>query len=181
MQVLHGRPIFVADHVWRLPIEDAFAEVALPHALNWSRPGAVFRLSHRRERARCYEIVLREGAPADLVRHVDGALLVDLWSDLVLPRCVALRGSRSSDKRTDRLPARGGEPRRHLGVVVTQTRVGEVLPPRRSSMASRTSRAEPSTAARIRAGPPGGTSPAVTDANLASTSARLNRSCMEPR
>ena len=88
VQVLHGRPIFVADHLWRLPIEDAFAEVTLPHALNWSRPGAAFRLSHRRERARCHEVVLREGAPADLVRHVDGALLVDLWSDLVLPRYV---------------------------------------------------------------------------------------------
>jgi len=82
----HGRPVFVADHLWRLPIEDAFAEVTLPLALNWSRPGAVFRLSDRRERARCYEIVLREGAPGDLAHYVDGALLVDLWPDLVLPR-----------------------------------------------------------------------------------------------
>jgi hypothetical protein len=30
--------------------------------------------------------VLREGAPADLLRFVDGALLVDAWPDLVLPR-----------------------------------------------------------------------------------------------
>lgn len=81
-----GRPIVVPDRLWRLPIAEAFADATLPLGLNWSRPGAVFRLSDRRERARCYEIVLREGGPSDLLRYVDGALLVDLWSDLVLPR-----------------------------------------------------------------------------------------------
>jgi hypothetical protein len=30
--------------------------------------------------------VLREGAPADLLRFIDGALFVDAWSDLLLPR-----------------------------------------------------------------------------------------------
>jgi hypothetical protein len=48
--------------------------------------GAVFQLSDRRHRARCYEVVLREGTPADILGIVDGALLVDLWPDLVLPR-----------------------------------------------------------------------------------------------
>ena len=42
-------------------------------------------ISDRRRRARCYEIVLREGTPADLLRFLDGALLVDAWPDLVLP------------------------------------------------------------------------------------------------
>ena len=45
-----------------------------------------FRLGERRQRARCYEVVLREGMPRDIVRYVDGALLVDLLSELVLPR-----------------------------------------------------------------------------------------------
>lgn len=58
----------------------------LPLELNWSRPGATHLLSDRRQRARCYEVVLREGMPADILRYVDGALLVDLWPDLVLPR-----------------------------------------------------------------------------------------------
>lgn len=84
----HGRPVFVGSRLWRLSIRDAFADVTLPLGLNWSRPGAVFQLSDPRQRARCYEIVLREGAPADLLRFVDGALLVDLWPDLVLPRDV---------------------------------------------------------------------------------------------
>jgi transcriptional regulator with XRE-family HTH domain len=84
--VRHGRPAFVADRLWRLPLEEAFAEVTLPLGLNWSTPGAVFDLADHRRRARCYEIVLREGSPADMLRLVDGALLVDAWADLVLPR-----------------------------------------------------------------------------------------------
>lgn len=81
-----GRPIFVADRLWRLPITEAFAEVTLPLGLNWSRPGLAFALRDRRQRARCYEIVLREGISVDILRWIDGALLVDLWPDLVLPR-----------------------------------------------------------------------------------------------
>jgi hypothetical protein len=39
-------------------------------------------------RARVYEIVLQEGTPADILTYIDGALLIDLWEDLVLPRGV---------------------------------------------------------------------------------------------
>lgn len=86
VEMRRGRPIFVADRLWRLPITEAFAEVTLPLGLNWSRPGLAFALRDRRQRARCYEIVLREGMSADMLRWIDGALLVDLWPDLVLPR-----------------------------------------------------------------------------------------------
>jgi transcriptional regulator with XRE-family HTH domain len=82
----HGRPAFVADRLWRIPLEDAFADVTLPLGLNWSTPGAVFDLADRRRRARWYEVVLREGTQADLLRFIDGALLVDAWPGLVLPR-----------------------------------------------------------------------------------------------
>ena len=81
-----GRPIEVADRLWRLTIPEALAKVALPLGLNWTRPGSTYDLGDRRQRARCYEIVLREGAPNDLLRYVDGALLVDLWDELTLPR-----------------------------------------------------------------------------------------------
>lgn len=81
-----GRPIVVADRLWKLDIADALGTVTLPRALNWSRPGASFDLRDRRQRARCYEVVLREGMADDLVQYVDGALLVDLWDELVLPR-----------------------------------------------------------------------------------------------
>jgi transcriptional regulator with XRE-family HTH domain len=80
-----GRPMFVPDRLWRLSIEDALVTVELPLALNWSQPGTRFQLHDRTERARCYEIVLREGMPADIVQFVDGALLIDLWDELVLP------------------------------------------------------------------------------------------------
>lgn len=83
-----GRTCWVADRLWRLPVEEALAEVELPLELNWSDPGRRFRLRNRRERGRLYEIVLREGLPADVERWVDGALLVDLWPDIVVPRPV---------------------------------------------------------------------------------------------
>lgn len=81
-----GRPFYVADALWRLPIEQALARTELPLSVNWSEPGRTYDLADRRQRTRCYEAVLREGMPRDIVRYVDGALLVDLWSDLVLPR-----------------------------------------------------------------------------------------------
>jgi transcriptional regulator with XRE-family HTH domain len=81
-----GRPFYVADSLWRLPVDQALARIGLPLSVNWSDPGRDFNLADRRERSRCYEIVLREGMPADITKYVDGALLVDVWDDLVLPR-----------------------------------------------------------------------------------------------
>jgi transcriptional regulator with XRE-family HTH domain len=83
-----GRPIWVPDALPRLDVMRALAAVELPLHLNWSAPGRVFDLRSRPDRARVYEIVLQEGAPADILAYVDGALLVDLWEDLVLPRAV---------------------------------------------------------------------------------------------
>ena len=42
----------------------------------------------RADRVRVYEVVLQEGRPADILAYVDGALLFDLWGELVLPRAV---------------------------------------------------------------------------------------------
>jgi hypothetical protein len=64
------------------------ATVVLPLSLNWSEPGRRFNLADRGDRARVYEIVLCEGQAEDLVTYIDGALLVDLCNDLVLPRDV---------------------------------------------------------------------------------------------
>jgi hypothetical protein len=69
-------------------VRQAFATVALPLHLNWSQPNREFKLSDRDRRARVYEIVLREGTAEDVLTYVDGALLVDLWDSLVLPRDV---------------------------------------------------------------------------------------------
>ncbi len=83
-----GRSGWVASGLWRLPASQALAKVVLPLHVNWSTPGRVFDLRDRRQRARLYEVVLREGGPAELSRYVDGVLLVDAWPDLVLPRAL---------------------------------------------------------------------------------------------
>ena len=83
-----GRPIWVPGRLPRLDAASALATVNLPVHLNWSAPGRVFNMGLRADRARVYEVVLQEGRPADILAYVDGALLADLWDDLVLPRAV---------------------------------------------------------------------------------------------
>ena len=55
---------------------------------SWSNRSRVFDLAPRADRVRVYEVVLQEGRPVDILAYVDGALLVDLWDELVLPRAV---------------------------------------------------------------------------------------------
>jgi transcriptional regulator with XRE-family HTH domain len=83
-----GRPVWVPDRLPRLDVADAFARVRLPLHLNWSARRRVFDLNSRADRARVYEIVLQEGRPADILAYVDGALLLDLWAELVLPTAI---------------------------------------------------------------------------------------------
>jgi transcriptional regulator with XRE-family HTH domain len=84
----YGKSTWVPDRLPRLDIAHALAMAELPLRLNWSAPGRVFDLRSRADRARVYEIVLQEGRPADILAYIDGALLADLWDDLVLPRAV---------------------------------------------------------------------------------------------
>ncbi len=81
-----GRVVSVPIVLPQLPPEHALETVELPLRLNWSEPGRRFNLRNRSDRARLYEIVLREGEPKDIVRYIDGTLLVDLWDELVIPR-----------------------------------------------------------------------------------------------
>lgn len=83
-----GHVFEVPDQLPSLPPQKALATVTLPLSLNWSQPGREYRLKDRSERARVYEAVLREGGPDDVLTYIDGALLADLWDELVLPRDV---------------------------------------------------------------------------------------------
>ena len=83
-----GRTALVPTSLPRLPVRQALATITLPLQLNWSQPNREFNLAERDRRARVYEIVLREGTPQDVLTYIDGALLVDLWNSLVLPRDV---------------------------------------------------------------------------------------------
>jgi len=83
-----ARQVSVPNRLWRLPLNEAFAEVELPIQLNWSEPGRKFLLTDRKQRARCYEIVLREGDAHHILKFIDGALLIELWDELVLPKSI---------------------------------------------------------------------------------------------
>jgi transcriptional regulator with XRE-family HTH domain len=96
-----ARPILVPNVLPRLPLDRALATVVLPLHLNWSDRGRSYDLRDRRQRARVYERVLREGGPADVLTYIDGALLVDLWDDLVLPAAVRSAWSRVIPAHTD--------------------------------------------------------------------------------
>jgi len=83
-----GRVFALPDRLWRLPVSRAMATITLPLHVSRSEPGRVSQLADRAQRARVYEALLPEGQPADIVAYVDGARLVDLWDELVLPRDV---------------------------------------------------------------------------------------------
>ena len=81
-----GHRYEVPNRLPQLPPERALATVQLPLRLNWSDRARLYRLADRTDRARVYESVLREGTADDVLAYVDGTLLTDLWSELVLPR-----------------------------------------------------------------------------------------------
>ena len=83
-----GRRIHVPNRLWQLNPVDAFRTVQLPLSINWSNPGKEFDLSIRRQRARLYEVVIREGMPKDMLKFIDGSLLIDLWQEIVLPQLI---------------------------------------------------------------------------------------------
>lgn len=93
-----GRTVIVPTEMPRLDATRALATVTLPLHLNWSEPGRTYDLRDRRQRARVYEIVLREGNPQDILTYVDGVLLTELWPDLVLPRSVRAAWSQVVEK-----------------------------------------------------------------------------------
>ena len=96
-----GRVTLVPTSLPRLPVRLALATITLPLHLNWSQPNREFNLAERDRRARVYEIVLREGSTADVLSYIDGALLVDLWDSLVLPRDVRAAWSAVVDSALD--------------------------------------------------------------------------------
>ena len=75
-----GRPFFVPSRLTRLPALRALAVVRLG--------GRVYDLADRGDRRDAYAVLLREGSQEELLRHLDGLLLVELWDELVLPEPV---------------------------------------------------------------------------------------------
>jgi transcriptional regulator with XRE-family HTH domain len=111
-------PFWLAKALWRLDPGRAFQTVLLPGPQHkWAVPRRQYYLHDRTDRARAYELILREGRPSDLLDFIDGALLVDIWDDLELPDPIrrawqslihkavpAPRRPRASDQKVDGPP-----------------------------------------------------------------------------
>ena len=78
------RPYAVPSRLWRLPLKDAFRSFTTGSHMWWSGSPPLFDLADRDDRARAYELVLREGRPEDIRSIVDGALLIDAWPEIVV-------------------------------------------------------------------------------------------------
>jgi hypothetical protein len=78
----------VPDDVEASDVEKVVGVVELPLHIRWSGPPRIFDMADRRDRARVYEQVLREGNDDDVRRFIRVDDLIDLWDELVLPRHV---------------------------------------------------------------------------------------------
>jgi len=76
---------WVPDLLWRGKLPECFATVSMRDPA-YLRGVARFPLRRRSSRRRLYESPLRRGMPDELIDWVDGALLVDLWDDMKLPK-----------------------------------------------------------------------------------------------
>ncbi|MGI5285464.1 helix-turn-helix transcriptional regulator [Nonomuraea polychroma] len=72
-----ARPFPVPSRLWRLPVAAALGVARLR--------GRDYDLADRAERRAAYMLLLCEGSPQELLDHVDGVLLAELWDDLDLP------------------------------------------------------------------------------------------------
>ncbi len=78
---------YVPDRLWRVEVPLCFAKVAMPDLIRQT-PQGLWDLRDRTDRRRLYEMLLVLGTPEQILRWVDGALLVDIWRELEIPRPV---------------------------------------------------------------------------------------------
>ncbi|MFI6499867.1 helix-turn-helix transcriptional regulator [Nonomuraea typhae] len=77
----HEGSFYVPDRLPRLPTAQALARVDYP-------AGNLRDLADRDDRREVYLAVLTGGSAEDVLRYVDGVLLIDLWSELELSETV---------------------------------------------------------------------------------------------
>jgi transcriptional regulator with XRE-family HTH domain len=75
---------WVPNRLWRVPTPECFATVSMPDLINHT-PQNKWDLRDRVDRLVFYELLIRRGVPEQMVRWLDGALLVELWEHLDLP------------------------------------------------------------------------------------------------
>ena len=72
------------DRLWRVEVPGCFDRVRMPDLVGHTEQDE-WDLRDRTDRRRLYENLLVEGDQHMIMRWVDGALLVDVWTELVLP------------------------------------------------------------------------------------------------
>ena len=72
------------DRLWRVEVPGCFDRVRMPDLVGRTEQDE-WDLRDRTDRRRLYENLLAEGDQYMMMRWVDGALLVDVWTELVLP------------------------------------------------------------------------------------------------
>jgi transcriptional regulator with XRE-family HTH domain len=72
-----GRFFHVPSRLRRLPVATALGVVRVG--------GRAYDLADRDQRRAAYTALLCQGEPGEVLGHVDGVLLLDLWDELVLP------------------------------------------------------------------------------------------------
>jgi transcriptional regulator with XRE-family HTH domain len=96
-----ARPPAIPDEIVEAGQSKAAGVVELPPHIRWSGPPRRYDLGQRRDRARVYEQVLREGTEDDVRHFVRLDELVDLWDELVLPDHVRAAWDRWFGTRAD--------------------------------------------------------------------------------
>ncbi len=77
-------PFWAPNILWSVGPPDCFATLAIPDFIR-NTGMRTWDLRDREERKGLYEQLIRRGLPQQMIRWIDGALLVDLWDELDLP------------------------------------------------------------------------------------------------
>jgi hypothetical protein len=72
------------DRLWRVEVPGCFDRVLMPDLVGHTEQNE-WDLRDRTDRRRLYENLLADADQHMIMRWVDGALLVDVWTELVLP------------------------------------------------------------------------------------------------
>lgn len=77
-------PFWSPSILWGVETPACFARLTIRDSL---RDGErrTFHLRDREDRIQAYEILIRRHSPDEMIRWMDGALLIDVWDDLDLP------------------------------------------------------------------------------------------------
>lgn len=110
------RTYWIPDRLWRVEPRLCFSKVKFPDAVAHRESGEwLQRYFDRADRRRVCQYVLQAGIPIWIWRWVDGAILVDLWDGLDLPRQLRIEWQPLIDH------ARNGPQEDPIGIGVDET------------------------------------------------------------